>query len=308
VNSSPFHEGERAVQARAGARREADRVARIVAGEITDVVRVYLATMQLAVLATLDESGQPWASLLTGPQGFPEVIDGRTVALEPEHPLDPILASNLRAGPEAGMLGMDVSGRRRRVRVNGEARLDPEGRCLILRAREVFANCPRYIQAREELPRGEEDPSRVPLRRPASGGEVASRVRATDTFFVASHSAAGGADASHRGGMPGFVRASQGGPSPDRTIAWDDYPGNNLFQTLGNVHLDPRVGLLFVDFEDGSVLQVAGEAELRWDGPNDAGSGTGRTVLVRVREAFLTEGATPRRWRLSGYSPHNPEP
>jgi hypothetical protein len=76
---------------------------------------------------------------------------------------------------------------------------------------------------------------------------------------------------------------------------------------LGNVHLDPRVGLLFVDFEEGSVLQVTGEAELRWGGPNAAGSGTGLSVLVRVRGALLTEGATPRRWRLSGYSPHNPE-
>ncbi len=126
--SSPFHEGERAVQVRAGVREQADRIARIITGEITGKTRAYLATTQLAVLATLDETGQPWASLLTGPEGFPEIIDGRTVALEPENQLDPLLVSNLRTNPEAGMPGMDLSPRRRRVRMNGEATPDSSGR------------------------------------------------------------------------------------------------------------------------------------------------------------------------------------
>lgn len=307
MNSSPFHEGERAVQARAGVREKADRIARMVTGKLDDKARAYLATTQLVVLATLDETGQPWASLLTGPEGFPKVIDETTVALEPENPLDPILASNLRTDPEAGMVGMDLSPRRRRIRINGEATLDPGGRRLTIRAREVFGNCPKYIQSREALPYCKGTVPTGAARRPSAGEEVANRIRAADTFFVASHSDDGGADASHRGGLPGFVRVSQASSGGCWILAWDDYAGNNLFQTLGNVYLDPRVGLLFVDFEDGSVLQVAGEAEVRWDDTN-AESGTGRSVLVRVRESLLTEKATPRRWRLREFSPHNPEP
>lgn len=305
--SSPFHEGEREVQDRAGVCEKADRIARIITGKLTDKARVYLATTQFVVLATLDGSGQPWASLLTGPEGFPQIADDRTIALVPENPLDPILSSNLRTNPEAGMLGMDLSARRR-LRVNGEATLDPDGRRLTIRAREVFGNCPKYIQAREALPRGGGSVPTAILRRPSRGEELATRVRAADTFFIASHSTGSGADASHRGGMPGFVRVSPGeGSTKVGMLAWDDYAGNNLFQTLGNVHLDPRVGLLFVDFEDGSILQVAGEAEISWDHPNAKG-GTGRSVLVRVRKSFLTENATPRRWRLREFSPHNLEP
>lgn len=147
------------------------------------------------------------------------------------------------------------------------------------------------------------------LRRPSWGEEVAARIRAADTFFIASHNTVGGADASHRGGMPGFVRVSQEeGSTKVRMLVWDDYAGNNHFQTLGNVHLDPRVGLLFVDFEDGCILQVAGEAEISWDHPNAEGRSVSVRVRVRVRESLLSENATPRRWRLRELSPHNPEP
>lgn len=298
---------ERAVQSRAGVRQKADRIARMITGEIDEKARANLATTELVALATLDEGGQPWASLLTGPEGFPRIVGGRTLAVEPENPLDPILASNLRTDPEAGMVGMDLSPRRRRIRINGEATLEPDGQCLTLEAREVFGNCPKYIQAREALPRTERTVRTTTVRRPCPGEEAADRIRAADTFFIASHSDDGGADASHRGGTPGFVRVAREGFGEIWTLAWDDYAGNNLFQTLGNVHLDPRVGLLFVGFEDGSTLQVAGEAEVRWDGPY-AEESTRRSVLVRVRESILTENATPRRWRLLEFSPHNPIP
>lgn len=112
MSDSSFHEGERAVQTRAGVREKADRIARMITGKLDGKARIYLATTQLVVLATLDETGQSWASLLTGPEGFPEIIDERTVILESENPLDPILASNLRINPEVGMLGMDLSTRR----------------------------------------------------------------------------------------------------------------------------------------------------------------------------------------------------
>lgn len=307
MSGSPFHDGEKAMQARAGVREKADRIARMITSKLDDKARAYLASTQLVVLATLDETGQPWASLLTGPKGFPQVIDENTVVLEPENPLDPILASNLRINSEVGIVGMDLSPRRRRVRINGEATLDYGGQRLTIEAREVFGNCPKHIQTREALPHSDGPVPAAVVRRPSAGEEVADMIRAADTLFVASHSDDGGADASHRGGMPGFVRVWQQDSGGSWILAWDDYAGNNLFQTLGNVHLDPRVGLLFVDFENGSILQAAGEAEVRWDHP-DAEGGTGRSILVRVRESFLTEYATPCRWRLREFSPHNPEP
>jgi len=60
-------------------------------------------------------------------------------------------------------------------------------------------------------------------------------------------------DASHRGGEPGFVQVLD-----DNHLLWPDYAGNNHFNTLGNLLVDSRVGLLFVDFAGGHLLQLSG--------------------------------------------------
>ena len=83
--------------------------------------------------------------------------------------------------------------------------------------------------------------------------------RGADTFFIASgyrdegDSAAFGMDASHRGGERGFVRVVDEG-----RLEFPDYAGNNHFNTIGNLVLDPRAGFLFVDFETGGLLQLTG--------------------------------------------------
>ncbi|WP_221469511.1 pyridoxamine 5'-phosphate oxidase family protein [Cohnella nanjingensis] len=63
----------------------------------------------------------------------------------------------------------------------------------------------------------------------------------------------------HRGGSPGFVRGAG-----DRELVFPDYFGNSMFNTLGNLHVNPRSGLPFIDFEPGGTLQLTGEAEVLW--------------------------------------------
>jgi predicted pyridoxine 5'-phosphate oxidase superfamily flavin-nucleotide-binding protein len=118
-------------------------------------------------------------------------------------------------------------------------------------------------------------------------------VAGADTFFVASWHPAGGADASHRGGQPGFVRVPD-----ERTLEFPDYPGNNMFNTLGNLAGHPRAGLLFVDFERGDLLQITGRAEIRWE-PETA-------LRVTVEEVLETPGGSPLRFELVEPSPANP--
>ena len=128
-------------------------------------------------------------------------------------------------------------------------------------------------------------------------------IAAADTFFIASAHPTGGADASHRGGNPGFVRVLD-----ERTLAFPDYPGNTMFQTLGNLAANPRCGLLFIDYASGATLQLSGTAEILWDRARVAGfAGAERAVEVRVTEVIEYPGALPLRWDLLGYSPFNPE-
>ncbi|MDT3398386.1 pyridoxamine 5'-phosphate oxidase family protein [Streptomyces sp. B1866] len=76
-----------------------------------------------------------------------------------------------------------------------------------------------------------------------------------DTLFIASGHPEAGSDVSHRGGPPGFLRVA--GP---RRVRLPDYAGNAMFNTLGNLWVDPRVGLVLCDFATGETLQISGRA------------------------------------------------
>ncbi len=127
-------------------------------------------------------------------------------------------------------------------------------------------------------------------------------IERADTFFIASVHEGTGTDASHRGGPPGFVRVVD-----ERTLRFPDYAGNNMFQTLGNISTDPRVGLLFVDFDSGTTLQLTGRARILWD-PEGFPELTGaeRAVEVEIDEVVEIAGEGPLGWRFLGYSPFNP--
>jgi predicted pyridoxine 5'-phosphate oxidase superfamily flavin-nucleotide-binding protein len=102
--------------------------------------------------------------------------------------------------------------------------------------------------------------------------QAARMVSNADTFFIASASRdprtaarSEGVDVSHRGGPPGFVRVLE---EPSGTVLLaPDYRGNFMFNTLGNILANPRAGVLFLNFDDGSLLSLTGAAEVVHDGP-----------------------------------------
>ena len=290
--SSPFHSGEREVQRRAGLTEEASSVSGIIARDLTPVIARFLARQRLAVSASLDCGGRVWASLLTGPAGFiaPAGLQHLRIAAPPIAG-DP-LAENLGVGgrPELGLVVLDPR-TRQRMRVNGIGRLDDHG--VQIDIRQVYGNCPRYIQLREsepDVPTAASGPS-VPRVTTSLDAGQRGWIAAADTLFIASFHPEGGADASHRGGRPGFVRVLRS----DR-LAFPDYPGNAMFNTLGNLVEYPRAGLLFVDFTSGDILQLAGTARLEED----------RSVVFDIEEVRETRAASPLRFRLVEYSPTNP--
>jgi predicted pyridoxine 5'-phosphate oxidase superfamily flavin-nucleotide-binding protein len=261
-------------------------VAKIMAPGLPAGAEPFLARQRLAVAATLDPGGRPWASLLTGPPGFlaPAGEDLLRIASR-WAPGDPFLG-NLAGRPELGLLAIDL-GRRQRLRLNGRAMVSAEG--VFLLVDRTYPNCSKYVQRRRLV--GEVAGAATATRvGDALTAEQQAWIAAADTCFVASAHPSG-ADASHRGGFPGFVRVVDG-----RRIAFDDYPGNAMFNTLGNLQLDARLGLLFVDFTGGGVLQLTGRARV---GPD-------RAVEATIDEVRETPAACPLRFELDEYSPANP--
>ncbi|WP_314244716.1 pyridoxamine 5'-phosphate oxidase family protein [Streptomyces kutzneri] len=288
--SGAYHWGSLAVQERVGVRELAEHVGRSIGTGIRDVAAAFLELQPHLVVGAADDAGRLWASLLTGAPGFVRATGPDRIAVAGGLPAgDPLAGALATAGTRVGTIALDPR-TRRRMRLNGT--LEVTGRGFAVRAEQVFANCPKYLQKRQPLDLAAEGAGVVRRGHALTPGQVRA-VRAADTFFVATTAEADGVDASHRGGLPGFVEVL----SPVE-LAWPDYAGNAMFLTLGNLTADPRAGLLFPDWESGAVLQLSGRATTEFgpDGSRD----------VRFRVESVVEAVHPGRlrWSTPEYSPH----
>ncbi|HEY0574603.1 MAG TPA: pyridoxamine 5'-phosphate oxidase family protein [Pseudonocardia sp.] len=291
--NSTYHPGERAAQAKAGLSAEAERVGGIVRTAVPPAAAEFLVEQPMLVVAAADEQGRMWASLLTGAPGFlcAGVVAGRDVVDVAARPLpsDP-LATTLTRRVQLGAIAIDPA-TRRRMRINGVVQPAPDG--LRVTADQVYANCPKYIQRRvvEAVgPAGAEGEATVSDTLSPADRRM---INEADTFFIATASATGDADASHRGGDPGFVRVAQ-----DGALTWPDYPGNAMMMTLGNLEQNRAAGLLFVDWFTGTTLQLTGTAHVEW-------ATSDRRLRFRPDQVRRTMLASPLRWSSPEYSRFN---
>ena len=303
----PFHEGEVQVQERAGEVAEGARNARAIADSILKGALNFIAEQPMAVLGSVDDEQNVWASVLFGRPGFISTPDEQTVEFDLSqagiNAHDP-LWTNIEQNTQIGALIIELA-TRRRLRINGEVTRSAADR-LALRVAESYPNCPKYIQRRtvEYQAAEQADAMPAPVDGLSLGREQESLIQSSDTFFVASAHPQRGVDASHRGGPPGFVEVVD-----DRTLRVPDYVGNSMFNTLGNLAVNPRAGLVFVDFDRGRTLQLIGRTEILWDQPDAArrSGGTRRFwdfQIDRWRESGLPAAL---RWEFLDYSPHNPQ-
>lgn len=123
-----------------------------------------------------------------------------------------------------------------------------------------------------------------------------------DMFFIATADADGWPEASYKGGDPGFVRVLD-----EHTLAFPVYNGNGMFLTAGNLAVNPRVGMLFIDWETGTRLRLSGQVTIEDDDPLvKAFPGAQFVVRVRAREVFANCRRYVHRYKLVERSPFVP--
>lgn len=301
---SPFHIGERAIQKRLGASEQMDNFGRrVIRAFLPEQHQQFYAQLSYVLVGTVDSAGNPWASILVGAPGFMSAPNDRTLHIAAQPLYGDPLTDTLEVDSDIGFLGIELHTRRRN-RVNGVvSAIAPDG--FEVRVGQAFGNCPKYIQARQFNLEAFDPTAAKPLQTMTTlGQDDRAIITAADTFFIAtayldeSAGAAKGADVSHRGGKPGFVRVD------GDTLTVPDFAGNCHFNTFGNIEVNPYAGLLFIDFETGNLLYLTGRAEVVWDDNPEVAAyeGAERLFKFHLTQGIRVEGSLPLSWSMPEYS------
>ena len=296
---TPFHDGERRVQDRAGTRARMDVAGpRLIRDHMPDQHRELFEKLPFLVAGVSDASGQPWATVLAGAPGFVATTprEMRIAALPAD--VDPVREA-LTPGAAIGLLGIELETRRRN-RMNGIVHAVGDAG-FVVDVVQSFGNCPKYIQIRQHGRVSRDRPVTRQAQTSRLGAAALALVERSDTFFVATTAGQDGADpalgvdVSHRGGDPGFIRVRT--TDKGTRLMVPDYAGNGFFNTLGNLVLEPRAGLLFVDFAQGHLLQLAATGHVVWhDAETAAATGAARMLVLDIIGGQWLHDALDLRW------------
>ncbi|KAF2193022.1 hypothetical protein K469DRAFT_715049 [Zopfia rhizophila CBS 207.26] len=305
---------------------------------LTPQASFMLQRAPLLAIGTLDSQKCPWTTLWGGTPGFSQPLGGGIIGTRTivDGVNDPVV-QGLVGGSEKGEMvqgdangdgiGRMVSGlaidlmTRKRVKIFGRmiagslGEVDvefPEGAertegapekqdqlQLVTKIEQSLGNCPKYLNQYELRPAFVT--SKLLAQSAELNEEAQALVQKADMFFLSS-STDEDMDTNHRGGPPGFVRII----SPTE-IAYPEYSGNRLYQTLGNLQMNPKVGVTFPDYETGNILYITGTVEILV--ASDAANllpGSNLALKIKIEKARLVEGGQPFRGTKKVPSPYNP--
>ena len=297
MNRSPWHAGEKQLQAHLGIAEQMEVYGRkAIRSEMPDQHRQFYQQLPFMLYGVVDADGNPWASILEGPLGFAHspapsllLLDCLPAADDP---------AQLHPGAAIGLLGIELHTRRRN-RINGRVGVMTASGFGVS-VEQSFGNCPKYIQLRQFHSVPLADPS-TRIVQYLGGLDDAARaiIAEADTFFVASYVDVDGGrsvDVSHRGGQTGFVRID------GNRLTIPDFAGNRFFNSLGNLLLNPRAGLLFIDFNSGDLLQLSGRTEIILEMPQvELLQGAERIWVFEVESVISRPAVLVLRWRLDSF-------
>jgi len=286
-----FHLGERYLQKLSGVDSIADKIAsKVLDHKLSLQQQAFYSQLNTLYVASLDNSGKPWASIITGQKGFVFSVDEKHIKISGTSLSRDILFRNIQENKELGILGLEHHTRRRNRLAGEVVECTPEG--LLIKVKQAFGNCPKYIQPRESIIVDNLNQNRLdePLLYSTLNAEVKQLISHADTFYIASFFSDithRGADMSHRGGEPGFVKIVD-----DDTLEFDDYAGNNLYMTLGNLYANPDAGILFINYENGDVWQLQCRANII-ETPDKRNK---RKIKLEIKSIRKDAGALNVRW------------
>lgn len=287
-------------------------------------------TSPLLALGALDKQGRPWTTIIGGEPTCMRPVGHSTVAVNSLVDLkhDPVFEIIREVQGQDGENGSIIGGlpidlaTRNRVKLSGrltsgqlgletDRSHDHDGfgeARLMIKVESSLGNCPKYLNKKKIMP-ALPKPGMVSDSLPLPETAIGLLAKA-DMFFISSltrNDSERSIGTNHRGGPPGFVRVLHNDASNGTALVFPEYSGNRLYQTLGNLHLYPRAGLCFPDFDTQDILYVTGITEI--SAGKEAASllpHSNLVVKLTVTAMRFVQGSLPFRGLQDELSPYNP--
>jgi hypothetical protein len=290
-----YHHGQIEVQTEANTRPVAEALRNWV-GPVVE----FCETADVIVFATpADEAGDVRFLVASGAAPIVEIVGPGQALVR----LDEDSTRLLDGATSCGGLAISMA-TARRARLNGT--LSPVDEGLLLEPVEAFTNCRKYVVPSEAL---RFEPHVGPARRsPISLDDpwLAGVVARAETSFLGTINPDGLVDVSHRGGEPGFLELD----ALMASLCWDEYVGDGMFKSAGNIRAGGRFTLLVLDLETGDAAEIHGTAsyetlrtakEARTDGleQHDERFPVQGRMTCTLDAAFRLDGVTHPRRRLA---------
>lgn len=301
-----FHEGEVTLHKSVGADKRLSELGKhMIRHHMPDQHREFFTQLPWVHVSAVDSQGHPWAVVRTGDAGFIDSPDDKTLSIRSEPLPGEPAGLQLSVGSKISIVGLEPSSLRRN-RLNATIS-NTEKNKLTVTVDQSYGNCPKYIQKRSTQFTAARAEVAVSTHQTLDQTDIAILKRA-DTLFIASRAEhltddpRCGVDINHRGGLPGFITTTD-----ISTILIPDYKGNNFFNTLGNILLEPRVGIQVIDFTTATLLNLQGHAELLTvDGSGLLPPDTGRRLKISITNITRSAGAFPYQLSEPEFSPYLP--
>lgn len=303
IAENPFHDGELEAQSLAGMHDVAEWAGGFIRNHLPEQHREFHTSLPFLVIAGADNKGRTWVTIIDGEDGFIQSPNKYSILLDTQIDEQDPLKANFHDGIDIGVIGIELASRRRN-RFSGYVQKVDDG--YAIKIRQTFGNCPQYINERAWMRVEGNSPAQAKNSSVLSQSQR-SIIEQADTMFIGSgnigpqqqsadDSPSRGYDASHRGGAAGFVKVMSA-----KQLQIPDYAGNNFFNTIGNLLVDSRIGLVFVDFETGSLLHISGRATIDWNPKDSHDSNALRMINVDIESIVERPKAVSLRWTKQDY-------
>ncbi|KAF4963353.1 hypothetical protein FSARC_8640 [Fusarium sarcochroum] len=278
-----------------------------------------LLQSSIVAVGTLDDQGRPWTTIWGGERGFAQrtaedVISFNSVV---DMSTDPVFEALWSDQPREGTIkgrGRPMSGltvdleTRDRIKIVASRMIAGavvDGKVqMTMHVTGSLGNCPKYI-SKKEISSASVEKARCTSRGLPLSAEALEHLDQADMFF---HSTTNGEsmDTNIRGGLPGFVRVMKN-EAAQVVLIYLEYSGNRLYQSLGNLYVNPLMGIVVPNYDTGDALYLTGTTSiLIGDQASSIIARTNLAIKIDVTDARFVKAGLPFRGRFIDYSPYSP--